>query len=203
MDLIQCGTYGLILAIDNYDPDKGYKFLSFAVWYIRREILKAIYNTGRSIRYPITYISKITKVKKAYDNFVTKNQREPSEEELIDLTNLTQKQYNSVVLNKSYCQSLDTPISSEEENSTLKDVLPDTDSFDSDLRHDDIMNCLRCLNSREREVIINYYGLNGIEKPIKEIAKDLGIGDERVRQLRKSGIKKLKEKQGNILKSLL
>ena len=64
-DLIESGNEGLILALDNFDPDRGYYFISFAVWYIRREIIKAIYNTGRTIRYPITYISKITKVKKA------------------------------------------------------------------------------------------------------------------------------------------
>ena len=100
VDLIQSGLYGLCLAIDNYDPDRGYKFLSFAVWYIRREILKEIYNTGRTIRYPITYISKITKVKKAYEKFITENQREPTEEELIKIANVTQKQYNFALENK-------------------------------------------------------------------------------------------------------
>ena len=103
IDLIQAGNEGLLMALNNYDPDKGYHFISFAVWYIRREILRAIYNTGRTIRYPITYITKITKVKKAYDSFVTNNQREPTEEELIEIANVTQKQYDSVIMNKSYC----------------------------------------------------------------------------------------------------
>ena len=204
VDLIQSGIVGLIQSIENYDPEKGYKFLSFAVWYIRREIIKAIYNTGRTIRYPSTYISKITKVKKACDDFETKNQREPSDEELIELTNLSQKQYNSVILNKSNCQSIDFPIS-EDGKTTVEDILFEepgdlSDSFTKDA----INRCLKVLNSREFKVITWFYGLNGeTEHSIKEIAQEMNLGDERVRQLRKNGIKKLKEKQGNILKTLL
>lgn len=204
LDLIQAGTYGLILSIENYDPDKGYKFLSFAVWYIRRELLKAIYNTGRTIRYPITYISKITKVKKAYDNFVLNNHRDPTDEELINLTNLTQKQYDSVVVNKSYCQSLDTPVT-EDGKTTLEDIIPIynkpfTDTFTVEA----ISRALRILNPREYYVVTRFYGLDGFEeKPIKDIAKDLDIGDERVRQIRKAAIKKLKQRCDKNLKSLL
>lgn len=204
MDLISSGILGLIQSIENYDPDRGYKFLSFAVWYIRREIIKAIYNTGRTIRYPITYISRITKVKKAYDKFVTDNQREPTDEELLNLTNLTQKQYSSTIINKSYCQSIDTPITDDEKN-TVEDILADSDeSLTKIFNREAISKCLKVLNSREYKVITEFYGLEGCkETPIKEIAIEMGLGDERVRQLRKSGIKKLREKQGNILKSLL
>jgi RNA polymerase primary sigma factor len=202
IDLINAGNYGLCLAVSNYDPDKGYKFLSFAVWYIRREILKEIYNTGRTIRYPITYISKITKVKKAYESFVTKNQREPTEEELLHITNITQKQYDSTVLNKSYCQSLETPIG---ESTKLEDVLEDSSfSITDTFTKESIKNALDVLNPREREVISKYFGLNGeLETPTKDIAKDLKLGDERVRQIKKAALKKLKNRCGNILKSLL
>ena len=193
---------GLILALKNYDPDKGYKFLSFAVWYIRREILKEIYNTGRTIRYPITYISRITKVKKAYEEFVNNNNREPTDEELIKLANVSQKQYYSTVLNKSYCQSFDTPIS---ENSTLGDIIPsEKDSFSDNFTKETINKALSSLSPREYEVITSYYGLNNSDtKSIKEIAKEIGLGDERVRQIRKIAIKKLKQRYGNTLKSLL
>ena len=203
LDLISCGIEGLIQSIENFDPDRGYKFLSFAVWYIRREIIKAIYNTGRTIRYPVTYISKITKVKKAYDDFLTKNQREPTEEELISLANITQKQYQSVIMDKSYCQSLDTPIT-EDGKSTVEDVITDEEPKDS-FTTDTILQCIdKALNAREKKVIIEFYGIGGIpEKSIKEIAVEMGLGDERVRQLRKSGVKKLGQKCGNILKSLL
>lgn len=202
IDLINAGNYGLCLAVSNYDPDKGYKFLSFAVWYIRREILKEIYNTGRTIRYPITYISKITKVKKAYESFVTKNQREPTEEELLHITNITQKQYDSTVLNKSYCQSLETPIG---ESTRLEDVLEDSSfSITDTFTKESIKNALDVLNPREKEVISKYFGLNGeLETPTKDIAKDLKLGDERVRQIKKAALKKLKNRCGNILKSLL
>lgn len=204
VDLIQAGILGLIQSIENYDPDRGYKFISFAVWYIRREILKEIYNTGRTIRYPITYISKITKVKKAYENFIAENQREPTDDELINLSNITQKQYNSVVLDKSYCQSLDTPVT-DDGQTTLGDLLTEEQNPLSDtFVKDTISNTLKCLNEREYKVISEFYGLDGhYERPIKEIAKEMNLGDERVRQLRKSAIKKLEKRCGKILKTLL
>jgi len=204
IDLISAGLEGLLLSVRNFDPDKGYKFLSFAVWYIRREILKEIYNTGRTIRYPITYISRITKVKKAYESFVTENQREPTDEELIDLANVSQKQFNSVLMDKSYCQSIDIPLS-EDKFTTLGDTIsneeiPFTDSFTKET----ISKSLKCLNPREYKVITEFYGLDGkFNKPIKEIAKEMNLGDERVRQLRKGAIKKLNKRCGKVLKTLL
>ena len=204
VDLINAGNYGLCLAIDNYDPDRGYKFLSFAVWYIRREILKEIYNTGRTIRYPITYISKITKVKKAYEDFVTKYQKEPTDEELIELANITQKQYDSVVMDKSYCTSIDTPIT-EDGSTTIGDTLTDTISpFSDTFTRDAVSKALKCLNPREYKVISEFYGLDGnYERPIKEIAKEMNLGDERIRQIRKGAIKKLEKRCGKVLKTLL
>ena len=204
IDLINSGNLGLIQSVEKYDPDKGYHFISYAVWYIRREILRAIYNTGRTIRYPITYITKITKVKKAYEDFINKYQREPTDEELIKLTNITQKQYTSVVLNKSYCQSIDTPITDDGkttvENILTEDIKPFSDIFTKD----SISYSLKVLNPREYKVITEFYGLEGqYERPIKDIAKEMGLGDERVRQLRKSAIKKLEKRCGKMLESLL
>ena len=204
MDLISAGNKGLVQSVEKYDPDRGYHFISFAVWYIRREIIKAIYNNGRTIRYPVTYISKITKVKRAYDDFLTKYQREPTDEELIKLTNLTQKQYDSVLLNKSYCQSIETPISEDGkttvEDTLTEEILPFSDNF----TRETIKKALNLLNPREYKVITEYYGLEGqLERTIKEIAKEMGLGDERVRQLRKGAVKKLQNRCGNILKTLL
>lgn len=204
IDLINAGNLGLVLALNNYDPDKGYKFLSFAVWYIRREILREIYNTGRTIRYPITYISRITKVKKATEEFIAKHKRDPTEEELIKIANISQKQYDAIVLNKSYCQSLETPVG-EDGSTTLEDtlsneILPFTDSFTKET----ILKSLECLSPRERKVITEYYGLDGAyERSIKDIAKELKLGDERVRQIRKGAVKKLNQKCGKILETLL
>ena len=204
IDLINSGNLGLIQSVEKYDPDKGYHFISYAVWYIRREIIKSIYNTGRTIRYPITYISKITKVKKAFDDFVSKYQRKPTDEELIKLTNITQKQYNAVVLNKSYCQSIDTPVT-EDGKSTVEDILTeDIKPFSDAFTRDAVSTALKILNPREYKVITEYYGLDGqFERPIKEIAKEMGLGDERVRQLRKEAVKKLSKRCGKTLKTLL
>ena len=203
VDLINAGNYGLCLAINNYDPDKGYKFISFAVWYIRRELLREIYNTGRTIRYPITYISNITKVKRAYESYVAEHQKEPTDEEVIKLANISQKQYDSVVMNKSYCQSIDTPLS-EDGSTTLGDVIPDNNSSMDTFAKESISKALKCLNEREYKVITEFYGLDGVlERPIKEIAKELDLGEERVRQLRKGAIKKLNKRCGKTLKTLL
>ena len=203
IDLINAGNYGLCLAINNYDPDRGYKFISFAVWYIRRELLREIYNTGRTIRYPITYISTITKVKKAYEAFVTKYNKEPTEEEIIKIANISQKQYDSAIMNKSYCQSIDTPLS-EDGSTTLGDVIPDNNSEVDSFTKETISKALKCLNDREYKVITEFYGLDGVlERPIKEIAKELNLGEERVRQLRKGAIKKLDKRCGKTLKTLL
>jgi len=204
VDLISSGNLGLIQSIEKFDPYKGYHFISYAVWYIRREIMKSIYNTGRTIRYPITYISIITKVKKIYNDFISKNQREPTEEELIKLSNITQKQYDSVILNKSYCQSLDTPIT-EDGKSSIEDIIPEEVNPLSDLfTKESILNSLKVLNPREYKVITEYYGLNGnYEKTIKEIAKEMNLGDERIRQIRKEAVKKLNKRCGKTLKTLL
>ena len=204
IDLISSGNLGLIQSVEKYDPNKGYHFISYAVWYIRREIMKAIYNTGRTIRYPITYITMITKVKKAYNDFIGKYQREPTEEELIKLTNITEKQYNSVILNKSYCQSIDTPIT-EDGKSSVEDILTEeVKPFSDFFTKEAILDSLKVLNPREYKVITEYYGLDGkIEKSIKEIAKEMNLGDERIRQLRKEAIKKLDKRCGKTLKTLL
>ena len=204
IDLINSGNYGLIQSIDHYDPDRGYHFISFAVWYIRREIIRSLYNTGRTIRYPITYISNITKVKKAYDNFVTKYQKDPTDEELIELTNLTQKQYKSVIMDKSYCQSIDSPIT-DDGKTTVEDTLTeDPKPFTDVFTKDTISNSLKILNPREYKVISEFYGLDGnYERSIKDIAKEMNLGDERIRQIRKGAIKKLEKKCGKTLKTLL
>lgn len=203
LDLIDCGVYGLIQSLEKFNPDKGYKFLSFAVWYIRREILKEIYNTSRTIRYPITYISKLTKSKKVIEDFVSEHGREPSPEEIIELTNFTKEQYKATVVNKSFIQSINTPILSDDK-ATIEDVIPDNgpsiiDNFDKIT----ILDTLKILTPREKEVIILFYGLNGVEKPIKEISKELNLGEERIRQLRKTAIKKLRQRCGKTLSSLL
>lgn len=203
VDLINAGNLGLCQSCNLYDPDKGYRFLSFAVWYIRREIIKAIYNTGRTIRYPITYISKITKVKKAYDKFLSDNQRDPDDDELIQLTNLTQKQYNSVIFDKSYCQSLDSPITEDEKTSIADTLTENPDPFRDSFVTDAILNALECLTPREHKVIQEFYGIGCKEKNIKELAAEMNLGEERVRQLRKEGIKKLSQRKGITLKSLL
>lgn len=199
IDLISAGNCGIILAIENYELEKGYRFLTFAVWYIRREILKEIYNNGRTIRYPITFISNINKVKKACDKFVHDNNKEPTDEELIELANITPKQFNSLNLNKSYCQSMETPIY---ENVKLQEVIADEDdSLDRTFVTEYLLQCINTLPERERKVITEYFGIGTPNRKIQEIAEDMGLSSERVRQIKKLGLKKL-EKFKSTLKPL-
>lgn len=200
VDLISAGNLGLNLALVNYDPDRGYKFFTFAVWYIRREILKEIYNNGRTIRYPVSYISNISKVKKAYDSFVLNNNREPTEEELIHLANISQKQLDSVLLDRSFCESLNTPVY---ENVLLEDVIEDdSTNTESSFVTNDLLKCINTLPERERKVIKEYYGIGCPNKKIEELAQELRLSPERIRQIKKSGLRKM-EKFKPILKSLV
>lgn len=201
VDLISAGNKGLVLALNNYCPEKGYRFLTFAIWYIRREILKEIYNNGRTIRYPITFITNITKVKKAYDKFVKDNNREPNDDELIELANISAKQYESLTLDKSYCQSIDTTLT-DDSNTTLQEVIPDESvNLEQNFVTDELLKCIETLPKRELKVIKEYFGIGCPNRKIQEIAEDLNIGPERVRQLKKSGLRRL-EKFKNILKPL-
>jgi RNA polymerase primary sigma factor len=133
---------------------------------------------------------------------VTKYQKEPTDEELIELTNLTQKQYSSTIIDKSYCQSLESPIN---DSSTIEDVLSeDITPFSDNFTKETVSKALKCLNPREYKVITEFYGLDNVdERPIKEIAKELNLGDERVRQIRKTAVKKLNKRCGKVLKTLL
>lgn len=194
LDLIAAGNEGLVISVEKFKPEKGFRLLSFAVWYIRREILKEIYNNGRTVRYPITFISRVYKVKKACEKFSRENGREPTDDELLDLTNLTQKQYDKTILDKSYCQSLDTPLY---EDIKLQDVIPNNDG-EEDFIQDALLKCLETLNSREKKIIKEYFGIGCPARKIQEIAEDLKLGPERIRQIKKSALEKLK-KYKNIL----
>lgn len=204
IDLINSGNKGLIEAIVHYQPDRGYRFLSYAVWYIRREITRAIYNTSRTIRYPVTYITKITKAKKAYEKLYSKNECEPSDDEIKKATKLTDKQLKSVITDKSYCSSIEAPIQEDSKVTVAETIAEEETPYSDVFTKETISKALRVLNEREYKVITEYYGLEGQDpRPIKEIAKEIGVGDERVRQLRKGAIKKLNKKCGNVLKTLL
>lgn len=204
IDLIEAANLGLILSIKNYNPDKGIHFISFAVWYIRREILKAIYNNGKTIRYPITHISKMNKVKKITDSIFANEFRDPTKEEVLEKTDLTEKQYYSVIDNQINCQSIDSPITTDGKVTVENYIADESNPISDTFTREAVSNALKILNEKEYKVITEYYGLDGCNvKPVGEIARELNLGNERVRQIRKNGIKKLRKKCGGVLKSLL
>ena len=189
--------YYRIESAHKFDPDRGYKFITFAVWYIRREVIKAIYNTGRTIRYPTSYICKLSKVTKAYDEFVNENNREPDEKELLKLTNLSQKQYNDVVNNQSYCTSIDLP-AYDDSDSSVSDVIPSEDEnpetlTDIKIIEEKIYSSLSSFNRRERDIFRLSFGLDCAKMNPREIGELFGLVGERIRQLKNKVIDKLKK----------
>jgi len=196
-DLIMSGIEGLIESAHKFDPDRGYKFITFAVWYIRREVIKAIYNTGRTIRYPTSYICKLSKVTKAYDSFVNKNNREPNEKELLELTNLSQKQYQDVVNNQSYCTSIDLP-AYDDSDSTVADLVPTSDidpvsSTDNSIIKEKIYSLLSSFGKREKDIFRLFFGLDCAKMNPREIGELFGLVGERIRQLKNKVVEKIKK----------
>ena len=203
-DLIQAGNYGLILSIKNFNPNKKVHFISFAVWYIRRELLKAIYNTGRTIRYPVTYISRMNKIQKASDSFIAAEERIPSSEEILDMTKFSEKQYYGIIENQSQCHSMDNSFSDDGKITIENFIAEESDPISDTFTKEAINEALKVLNAKEYKIVTEYYGLNGNRvKSVNELSREMELGNERIRQIRKEAIRKLRRRCSGILKSLL
>lgn len=202
IDLIQEGNIGLIQAIRLYDPSKGYRLISYAVWWIRQAIIKAISDHCRTVRVPVNQIINISKVTKAIEKFEQLNERVPTSVELEEDFNI-----NTTITTLSKSISLESPLKSEDA-SCLLDIIPDNiQNTDEYTINNDTLNRLEAvlnkLPYRERDIIKLSFGINMQPMPNEEIAKRFGIGSERVRQLQKRALKKIKLKYSNILKDLL
>lgn len=209
-DLINEGNIGLMKAAERFDPDKGFKFISYAVWWIRQSIIAAIYSKGRSIRATVSYISTINKINKETSKFIEQHNREPSFEELSEILNIDEDKIIELKSRYSTITSLDTPVSNDTETSTLvdlienEDIISPDDSISKSLNQERLKTILNSLPDREKTIIIEHFGLFGIyPKPFDEIGKKLGITGERVRQIKNNALKILKDKFGSELKTIL
>lgn len=210
-DLINEGNLGLIKAAQRFDETRGFKFISYAVWWIRQSILQALAEQSRIVRLPLNKVGLSNKISKAYSQLEQEFEREPSTEELAELLEIGTEEVETTLGVAARHVSVDAPFVDSEDN-TLLDVLenPNSDSADSMLEHHDSLRCeiersLSTLTDRQRDVIKLYFGI-GVEHPmsLEDIGEKFSLTRERVRQIKDKAITKLRTAtRCSLLKSYL
>ena len=211
-DLINEGNVGLMKAGKRFDETKGFKFISYAVWWIRQSILQAIVEYSRIVRLPLNKVGSYNKVNEAYINFVQQHEREPSTEELAAVLEMKPKEIIRMMKGNGRHLSMDAPLSGDDGDSTMLDVFqtseeglsPDNMLMEQSLK-DEVQNGLSILSPREVEVLSSYYGLNGYKSlTLEEIGDLYGLTRERVRQIKERAIRRLRKSYNrNALRSYL
>lgn len=200
-DLINEGNLGLIKAAECFDETKGFKFISYAVWWIRQSILQAIAENSRLVRLPLNKISSINKVNKFFFRLEQEFQREPTAEEIAQEMDVPEKEVKDSIRIASRPLSMDAPLSNDEDASNLYDVIvtrdnamPDAErELNADSLRTEIDRYLSILDERDAMILRMYYGLGGyMPMSLEEIGGRLGLTSERVRQVKSKSIKKLK-----------
>lgn len=209
-DLINEGNLGLIKAAQRFDETRGFKFISYAVWWIRQSILQSLAEQARIVRLPLNKIGSINKVNNAFSRLEQDFQREPTSEEIAQALDMVPKDVKEALKASNRHVSMDAPLKKDEEN-TLYDIIYATDSIspDSQLLDDslqkEIERSLATLSTRESDIVKLYYGLGG-EPPysLEEIGKLFNLTRERVRQIKEKSIKRLKHTyRSKVLRSYL
>ncbi|CAN5561613.1 RNA polymerase sigma factor RpoD/SigA [soil metagenome] len=197
-DLINEGNLGLIKAAKRFDETRGFKFISYAVWWIRQSIMQALAEQSRIVRLPLNKVGSLTKISKAFSDLEQKFQREPSPEELAELLEVSTEEVSANLRISSRHLSMDAPFVNGEENSLL-DVLSDDneENPDAGLMTDslqkDVQRALSSLTQRESEVISYYFGLNGTQAlTLEEIGEKFNLTRERVRQIKEKATRRLR-----------
>ena len=208
-DLINEGNLGLIKAAKRFDETKGFKFISYAVWWIRQSILQAIAEQSRIVRLPLNQVGSLSKISKAFSRLEQEFEREPSPEELAENLETTVEKISDTLSNSGRHVSMDAPFVQGEEN-TLLDVLENSDpNTDSNLINEslseEIKRSLSTLTEREREIIVLFFGLSTNHPlSLEEIGEKFNLTRERVRQIKDKALQRLRHtSRSKILKSYL
>ena len=208
-DLINEGNLGLIKAAEKFDETRGFKFISYAVWWIRQSILQAIAEQSRIVRLPLNQVGSVNKINRALNKFEQENERKPSIDEIAEKVDIPEDKIIDALKVNGKHVSVDAPFMDGEDNSLL-DVLPNTESpmADNELvkesLRDEISRALSTLNERERNIIETFYGINQPEMTLEEIGDKFGLTRERVRQIKEKAIRRLRHNTKNkMLKSYL
>lgn len=199
-DLISEGNIGLINAIERFDPDKGYHFISYAVWWIRQAITKAIYEKARMIRLPQNRIFELSRIEKTRSRLQGERGKEPQVRDIAKALDMAEEHVAGLVNIARDHVSLETPISQEKDPTLLGDFVEDTErsspedtTMDSALR-DEINKVLETLSDREAEIIEYRFGLNGKQPlSLQELGNRFSLTKERIRQIEQRALRKLRD----------
>ena len=208
-DLINEGNLGLIKAAEKFDETRGFKFISYAVWWIPQSILQALAEQSRIVRLPLNQVGSLNKINKAFSRFEQENERRPSPEELADSLDLPAEKVADTLRVSGRHISVDAPFVEGEDNSLL-DVLVNDDSpiADRTLINEslstEVERALSTLTERERDIIKLFFGINCQEMTLEEIGEKFGLTRERVRQIKEKAIRRLRHSsRSKLLKTYL
>lgn len=196
-DLINEGNLGLIKAAERYDETRGFKFISYAVWWIRQSILQAIAEQSRIVRLPLNQVGSVNRIARELNKFEQENERKPSVEEMADRIDLPEEKIEEAMKINTHHVSMDAPFAEGEDNSLL-DFLPNTDSpstdnvLDQESLRTEIGRVLDVLNDREQKVIKAFFGIGMQEMTLEEIGDKYNLTRERVRQIKEKAIRRLR-----------
>ena len=197
-DLIDEGNIGLVKAADKFDETRGFKFISYAVWWIRQSIMQALAEQSRMVRLPLNQVGALSKINSEISNFEQKFQRKPSADELAELTDINIDKIDKAMKADNHEMSIDAPFSDDDDNS-MADMLSSDDDTRTDKRADeesmnyDIDSILnQVLRPREISIIKKSFGIGCAQQGLEEIGESYGLSRERVRQIREKSIMKIR-----------
>jgi RNA polymerase primary sigma factor len=208
-DLINEGNLGLIKAAEKFDETRGFKFISYAVWWIRQSILQAIAEQSRIVRLPLNQVGSVNKINRELNRFEQEHERRPSPDEISEKVDLPREKVDEAINISGRHVSVDAPFTEGADNSLL-DVLINDNSPMADRQlvmeslNEEIRNALKILNERERNIVEAFFGINQPEMTLEEIGTKFGLTRERVRQIKEKAIRRLRSNTKNkLLKTYL